>query len=507
MNTHKAAVHLLAPFDHVAPRGHVPKLLYFASAVEPEIIVSTLRNALTETLEALPILKGTVDLVRDGSEYQQGCLGIQAPYYTADEILSVKDLREKYDIRRLRAKQFPTNGVDPVLVTPDLSRDPPPVMLAQANLIQGGLLLVFAIHHTVMDEQGLFNVIRVWSAYCSGADGARLVGPDWTDRNPLVEGEGPGKLQAYPEYQLRPEESLGAAPAYLSDGSSIGTAVLFFSNASLEKLKKVASKSEDEVSGKTNVPATINGTENLDDTHHIKASRSWISTNDALCGLLWKSITAARSPTLAKYPPSTLSHFNMAVSGRSILSPPISPDYVGNVTVISKAYLPLSMLLSVPSSSPNGAELKGEGEVEKVTSSPLQLPSLASTIRKSISNITSPTIKDIIASLRSISNLQRLAPSGYNSRGTNIGCSSWARQPYYDLQWGSIVGGGSGNCERLRWRSVKTDGIFVILPKLPGDAAKGEEGGLEIILGLEREVLGRLLEDEGLREYAKWRCG
>lgn len=506
MNGDKAAVHLLAPFDHVAPRVHVPKLLYFTSAADSEEIVSVLRNAVSKTLEALPILKGTVNEVTDGFGYQEGCLGIRAPYYTADQILSVQDLRKTYDIRKLRAEHFPSNGVDAALVTPDLSRDPPPAMLIQANLIEGGLLLVFAIHHTIMDEQGLFNVIRVLSAYCSGSDGAGLVGSDWTDRSQLMEGEGPGKLEAYPEYRLRPEESLGKPPVYISDEPTVGTAVLFFSDSSLEKLKKAASKT-DEVSRETNGSVIVNGTESINSTHEI--SKSWISTNDALCGLLWKSITTARVPTLVHHPPSTLSHFNMAVSGRSILSPPISPNYVGNVTVISKAYLPLSMLLPLPPSSPNGTEADETLQVEKTRPEPLPLPSLASTIRKSIANITSPIIKDIIASLRSVPNLQRLAPSGYTSHGTNIGCSSWARQPYYDLQWGPVVGGERGKCERLRWRSLKTDGIFVILPRLPGDKVRGEEeeGGLEIILGLEREVLGRLLEDEGLKEFARWRCG
>ena len=498
-------MHLLAPFDHVAPRAHVPKLLYFSSAAEPEDIVSVLRNAVSKTLEALPILKGTVDKVKEGFSYQEGCLSIQAPYYTADQILSIRDLRKRYDIRKLRAEHFPSNGVDAALVTPDLSRDPPPAMLIQANLIEGGLLLAFAIHHTIMDEQGLFNVIRVLSSYCSGSDGARLVGPDWTDRSPLMEGEGPGKLEAYPEYRLRPEESLGKPPVYISDESNVGTAVLFFSDSSLEKLKEVASKT-DEASKQVNGSVVVNGTESINSTHKI--SKSWISTNDALCGLLWKSITTARAPTLVHHPPSTLSHFNMAVSGRSILSPPISPNYVGNVTVISKAYLPLSMLLPLPtSSSPNGTEVDETSQAKKTRSGPLPLPSLALTIRKSITNITSPTIKDIIASLRSVPNLERLAPSGYTSHGTNIGCSSWARQPYYDLQWGPVVGGETGKCQRLRWRSLKTDGVFVILPRLPGGGAGGEEGGLEIILGLEREVMGRLLGDEEFREFAEWRCG
>ena len=50
-------------------------------------------------------------------------------------------------------------------------------MLAQATFLNEGLLIYFVVYHCVMEEVGMFDVIKFWSAYCRGEDSLLLVKP------------------------------------------------------------------------------------------------------------------------------------------------------------------------------------------------------------------------------------------------------------------------------------------------------------------------------------------
>ena len=100
----------------------------------------------------------------------------------------------------------------------------------------------------------------------------------------------------------------------------------------------------------------------------------------------------------------------------------------------------------------------------------------------------------------------------------------WTTQGFYAMDWGVELLGGSANdgehahdedegvgrggggvrmgrCERVRIPKVRwetLDGVIVVLPMLEG---KGEKGGLEVMIGLERGVMERL---KGMEEWCKW---
>ena len=462
----QSSIFPLSPLDHLAPHHHVPKLLYFSSTSDLSVVIATFRNALEKTIVALPIIAGTVGSKKH--DYHQGFLAVQAPFHGADDILSVNDISDKYDLVKLRAQHFPTNAIPTDLIIPTRLGQSTQVMFAQANILRGGVLLVFAIHHCVMDETGLFNVIRVWSEFCRGADGMKLVQRDWTDRELLSHGTGNGRFEDHPEYSLLPEGK--PTPMYFSEGSDVGTAILFFSDESLDRLKHIAAQADE--GKKAN---GINGSK-------AKRDSAWISTNDAVCAFLWCSISSARTSSNSDINNETPTMFNMAVDGRLRLSPPIPPNYVGNVVAVSKAPTTFTTVL------------------RSTNTSNIALAALH--IRNSLAAIDDAYIKDIIQMVNSVSDLNRLAPRGYSSHGRNLGCSSWAKQQYYSLDWGQALG---GRCERLRWRSIKTDGIFVIFPRIPSTG--GAAGGLEVVLGLQKDHLKCLLEDKEFMRFAEWRCG
>ena len=204
MDDSKTAVFRLSPIDMLMPRTHVPKLLYFASTAEPAAIISNLRAALSLTIDTIPLIAGSV-ILSERKEDQKGFLNVQSPYFTAEDIISINDLRNEYDYEQLRAAHFPSNGVTFDAIAPECFRkaaDSAPVMVAQANILRGGLLLFFAVHHCVFDGNGTFNMMKVWSSHCRGDVGHDFVTPQWFDRDPLSQGEGPGRLEDHPEYTL-----------------------------------------------------------------------------------------------------------------------------------------------------------------------------------------------------------------------------------------------------------------------------------------------------------------
>ena len=468
----KLAEFPLSPTDMLMPRMHVPKLLYFPSTAEPAAVISNLRAALALTLDQIPIIAGSVaPSKREGD--QKGALSVQGPYFEAEDILSSNDLRKEYDYAHLRAAHFPSDAIPFDAIAPRLygkAADSAPVMVAQANFLHGGLLLFFAIHHCVLDEVGLFNVMKVWSSCCRGDVGLDFVTPLWFDQSALLQGTGTGRLEDHPEYTLGPEGATARAAedpnVYYTSSEDVQSAVFFFSDEALGLLKTAARTS---------------GLGDRDD------GTTRISTNDALTALFWCCITSARAAhsTIAKSEIFPL--FAMAVNGRSKLRPPISPDYCGNVVLIAKTLSKADDLLS---------------------HQPERLAKAASLIRQAVDVVDDTYVRDVVQMVRKVDDLGRLAPRRRPAVNFSLGCSTWARQPYYSLDWGSTVGGA---CDRVRWRKLKTDGLFVIFPRLPGTEGlngepKARQGGVEVQLGLQRDHLQRLMEDPVFTEFAQWRC-
>lgn len=463
-------VYALSPLDHLSPRTHVPKLLYFATSADPKHVESTLREALERSIADLPLLAGSVGLLKE-DKAQSGSLAVQAPYSSVDEIVSFVDLREKYDYASLRQQEFPTDGVAAEDVTPDTTKNNSPVMLARVSLIKGGVIIAAAIHHCVMDEGGIFAVFRLWSSHCKAVDSnsiaSTLVSSEWTDRTILATGKGTGLMSDHPEYRLRAAEDSATKPGaiieFVSESAvSAESAILFFADDKLERLKAMVS-------------------EQLQKTGD---AASWVSTNDALCALIWASVTAARAAgNTRSSQPYTL--FAMAVDGRNRLNPPVSPAYTGNVILVSKA---VDMYESFAATAEQ----------------PEALARAAQLIRASVQAIDDSSIRDVIAMVQGVDDIGRLCPSGYSSNLRNLGTSSWSRQDYYGLEWGHSLG---GRCQRLRWRKLRSDGLFVIFPRIPsGLQTVYGSAGLEICLALQKDTMAVLKKSELFGNYAQWRC-
>ena len=467
----------LSPLDMLMPRMHVPKLLYFSTTSAPTQILANLRKALALTIEAMPILGGSITL-SDNETDQKGSLNVQPPYFTAEDILSSNDLSHQYDYQELCLKHFPSDAIPPVEYAPKLfgtSADSMPVIMAQVNFLNGGLLLFFAIHHCVMDEVGFFDVMKIWSTCARGDSGLDLVSPQWFDREPLMQGAGTGKLEDHPEYTLLPEgiptNVTESFDVFYPDSTDVDSAVFFLSDENLERLKGSAMRTEPAIKGED------------------MQGMPWVSTNDALIALFWCSITHARLSEGLANADHIFPRFGMAMNGRGHLKPPMSPDFSGNVVLIAKTFTSAETLLP---------------------SNPERLAQAALLVRKSISFVDDAYIRDTIQLVRSVKDLGQLAPRRRPAAEHSLGCSTWASQPYYSLDWGNLMG---GKCERVRWRNLRTDGLFLIFPRLPravfsenSSDGRKSSGGVEVLLGLKTPHMQCLKKDEFFNQFAEWRC-
>ena len=371
----------LSPIDNISPRRHVNYMLFFPdSPIDPLTIFSSLTVGLTRTFQLLPLLSGTVKNTSAAS--QQGRLIVAEPWHMAEELLTLNDRRDDEDLDyvALRARHFPTSIwsqsiKDKIIDTSRLIEQEPPVLRANLILIRGGLILALSVHHCFTDGNGTATVIRVWRSCCQGdppslkydsdlLSRARLMGkPDLASIDDLpgvhYYSETPsgseaersitrntgsmlhpiyswlGDLSAFVRQSILRSGLITTRQETLKDNTSHPKAVapiLFFSLDRLRELKALASTGADR-----------------------KSTSAWISTNDAMTSLLWCSLIEARTSQnkrIAEMAKDGADHAlaaksNCGVSGekkdepaslrvvincRRLFEPPLSPDFIGNVS-------------------------------------------------------------------------------------------------------------------------------------------------------------------------------
>lgn len=214
------------------------------------------------------------------------------------------------------------------------------------------------------------------------------------------------------------------------------------------------------------------------------AEKDWISTSDALCALPTHSIMNAREERT----PLTL---GLAMDFRAYLDPPLPSDYIGNAVHV------LNIHIHTTAPPPLTREINNDlvSTIVKITHQ----------IRGTIQAINEKYIRRIIGALNSsdhvpdISHVFHTRVSAANG-GRFLTITSWARQPVYELDWGQKVG---TRIERVRVLRSQYLSLLLIAPILKGMGVGGvgdeeEEGGVEVIFGLEAGEMEKLKEGGGL---------
>jgi hypothetical protein len=414
-------------------------------------VVETLETALEKLHVQFPWLAGRV--VNEGATASStGVFKIK----TVGEAprLVVKDLREDSSfpsMDALRLARFPINALDESIVAPRKTRinaddsAAPEVLLVQANLIKGGLILTFLGQHQAMDGIGQDQIIRLFSKACrteAFTDKELLICNLTTasDTIPLLEASNELPPTVSTHQLTTPQSSYGLNPPPCS------WAYFSFSKSSLETLKSTAAQ--------TCPPGGSN----------------FISTDDALSAFIWKSITSVRLARLRATTPST---FARAVDVRQMLGiSGMHPGFVQNMTYNT---LTFSELLSMP------------------------LGVLASHLRSNINPKTSTLAHDTraLATLLATSEDRSCVSFAASLKSTSdVFFSSWVKMGAYEYDFGGVL----GRAEAVRrTRSHVTEGLMYLMPKTP----EGEVGLVACLSDLDMMALrqdgefGRLAEFVG----------
>ncbi len=343
----------------------------------------------------------------------------------------------------LKKDNFTFSKLTTPLISPvQVIQQSQPVFAAQANFVEGGMLLTVANHHSVSDGGGRDSILETWahntSAAASGSQSFSKYDPVSNDRTLMNEGIPTENIADFPEYVIMPtppaDQTQMAPPTFQMPPMS--ARIFTFSPECLAELKTAA-----------------------------KA----YSTNDAIVGFFWHHMTAARNPTIDPTEEKTSAAL-FAVNIRGRTSPPLPQSYLGNAI-----FGGITPRLSIST----------------LTSPATGLIAASAALRQGLNSTHKPSrVPRTIGLLSSRSNPQDFKFAARGFLGPDITVSSWANMGVRQREWGVL-----GKPEGLRIPYEAADGVVTVFPRL-------EDGGLEVMCGLETGAMERLVGNPEFLKFA-----
>jgi len=333
-------------------------------------------------------------------------------------------------------------------VTPETSLETPgltpgslpapgdPLMVVQVTYMGDGAVVIgLGIHHCVADARSDALFMKCWSSIFRGGDpldpledrslltGDPLLAPDFQYQGVVAT-----PYSAFNDFLMRamvrvlPRNMFGVKHAYME-----------FSAEKLEKLKRDFSPS---------------------------GEGEWISTNDALCALIWRCATRARGTEQEKIVKCCI-----AIDLRSKMDPPLPENYFGNA---ANGFLPSMSVEALTKGDPS---------------------SVAKIFREVINSRTDEENRKMLAWIERQDPTKVLQLDLNNFLGTDLSISNWSQLGHYSIDFGVRRPKYVGNN-----KAEPLDGVCFFL-----EAEK--EGSLVVYLGLKAPHMEALLQDPELLNY------
>ncbi|KAH7377994.1 transferase [Cadophora sp. MPI-SDFR-AT-0126] len=424
----------LSPLDQNMPRLYGSRwILCFPLSVDADkgVIFEILKKGLAHTIASIPWLAGDIapELGSDPKDARvqvvEGKRGVEFIYKDLTAILpSYADLKKD---------NFSFSKLTTPLISPlQVIQQAQPVFAAQANFIQGGLLLSVGNHHTVSDAAAGDYILEIWAHNTSAISGSKTATKYdhvSNDRTPLSKGVPTDNIAEFPEYVL--------APTPPADQTNLATPTSFQMPLMTSKIFTFS-------------PQTLAA---------LKVEASAYSTNDALVAFFWHHMSAARNPALTDE--TATSAALVAINIRNHTNPLLPRTYLGNAILgCLTPRLPITSLTN-PSSG-------------------IQLA--ASSLRASLNAINTPSrVARTIGLLSSRPNAQDFKFAARGFLGPDITVSSWTDMRVREREWGAL-----GKPEGFRVPYEAADGVVIVFPRL-------DSGGLEVLCGLESGAMERMV--------------
>ncbi|KAH7129441.1 trichothecene 3-O-acetyltransferase [Dactylonectria estremocensis] len=419
--------------------------------------INTLGKGLERLSENFPWVAGQI-INKNASEGNTGVFKIK-PFERTPRLV-VKDLRNDASaptMEGLRSSEFPMAMLDENVIAPRRTlpggpnyspTDPELVLILQANLIEGGLILTVNGQHSAMDMTGQGEVIRLLSKACKGeafTDDELVVGN--LDRKTVIpsleESFDPSIELAGQIIQPHPPKTSHSAikSSPPPDPPQAAWAYFSFSPKSLSALKLDAEQSAD-------------------------GSASFVSTDDALSALIWQSVTRAR---LLRLNPTDETRFCRAVDARSCVGAP--KEYPGLLQNMAYNTNTIQQLVEEPLGI-TASKLRSELD-------PLNLRRRTQALATYLNSVPDRSMFNFAAAV---------------NPGADAMLSSWVKVNCYDLDFGF----GLGKPESVR--RPRFDPYECLMYLMP----KSRDGEISLGISLREEDMARLKDDERFVRYGRY---
>ncbi|TVY80530.1 O-acetyltransferase pyr7 [Lachnellula suecica] len=430
------AVHQLAAVDSALPPIYSRRVFIF-SDIEAQGLnqsrseaIRVLCHALHTTVEEFPVLANSVSMSSGTWKFLPG----QARLHIRELPMSFEGLKnENFATSLLKADVLASV---PGMIDFEQEWD---CCRFQATFIQGGLLLSVSINHLAMDGISITRVVRALARNsCIPPKPSQENSVAAFDRSRLSSSSSVPDIAKIPAYIILSE----AFDFATRTAGSISTRMYQFTEQTLAQLKS--------------------------DCSLLLPPKSWISTQNAVCALVFRQIIKARLAAGILKPTDKV-QYSFAVEFRNIIEPPLPADFVGNAVLFTATtFIPVCDLVA-----PEGLSLA------------------AAAVRRAIQEVDAAYVDNFIAVIKSLPDPRALnfygAVNGKTTAITSTSYKNFVMPSDWHLSLGKyeamrLLDGGLG------------DGMFVIMPV--------RETGWEVIATLASPAMD-VFEDKEWNKYAR----
>jgi trichothecene 3-O-acetyltransferase len=464
----------LSGLEHCMARSYIRMCLAFKLPDPCQLsqVVEKLNNFIRKLVDAKPYLSGWVVAV-DNPGVRYGLLEVR--FSDTDFLeypgISVKHLSEHdvpltYD--DLCMQHLPPSKIQPDVVSAlgeSADETRAPVFRVQINVVQGGIIVAFYLHHCVSDGTGMDMLI-------SGS----VLNDAYTFHRNLDAGQHDVmgltlRLDQFAEQQSHFRNELS-----WSNPNQINT----------RHLKCRMVHPEDAPVQPPRPPGRgLVFSIPLDKLAELKArlmqhcgDDGYVSRNDTLMALIWHGMTRARAGSLTDRPNVKKSRLNIPVNIRTKLIKHHPESYFGSAVDFGSAEMTLEHLADMSEVSMTNTALAIRKAILSVDEA---------YIRQAIALATYPNPSYDVRDLQG-SNMDR-------ADGADMYITSWEKLTLYDAQ--CEMGVGKPDWVRKPWS--RDPGSCIIYPLKPG------EDYVEAVIQMTAEDMGRLLVDQAFMGYVcKW---
>ncbi|PQE09660.1 trichothecene 3-O-acetyltransferase protein [Rutstroemia sp. NJR-2017a BVV2] len=462
----------------IGPKGWIRNVMCLELAADYDAgnISSMLRTAWSSFKTRTPMV-GVEAVPADPDTKPAGQLKLQ-PYGDGEiEDFIVKDHRNDKtatSFGQLKEQGFPNAAMEDdtfcmrgrVGEWPNFGIDRLPTQMMQANLIKGGLLLNHLCFHSYADGLSMWKLAELFAEDLRRAQGLTIEKPveiQVADRAKILQSTGENVCanfaEDHPEYIHLPFTPPGL-PEGLTNGQSHAH-VYRFTPEAIRALKDECSPAKISSGLKGKIPQ--------------EQLPKFISTNDALSALLWKSIQSAEHPDHSAVDPSKPSVGMVSLDARRRLHVPIHPHTLGNILGFTTAVLPIQQLISKDT----------------------PLADVACLVRQAVNKCGSTYYDELAHYIERMDDVNRLAGTAFlDMPGSNVLMSNWSEFDYYSIEWGPAFG---DHIKSVRFPAGGVCAGFQVILPCPADAP---EGTLEVLVCASNQAWPRLLRDEFFHRFA-----